>query len=195
MKEKEILQAAIVLLIAVFLANALIPFATGSEKPLIVLSGSMVPVMMPGDMIVIKSIDPNELKVGDVLAFHPPKSKPNTLVTHRIISLEEGDERLFKTRGDANNAEDEFKVSASNAVGKLIFVIPFAGYLPEASKNKNIFAFMVIIPALLLILDEIRNVILYSNPARARKLEREQRKAARRTSYAIKGKNWLRSFL
>ena len=72
MKENEILQAAIFLLIAFFLVNALIPFVTGSEKPLIVLSGSMTPMMLPGDMIIVKSVDPNELKVGDVLAFQLP---------------------------------------------------------------------------------------------------------------------------
>jgi signal peptidase I len=188
MKEKEILQTVIVLLIAVFLVNALMPFVTGSEKPLIVLSGSMTPMMLPGDMIVAKSINPNELTVGDVMVFHPPGSKPDTLVTHRIISIEEGEERLFQTKGDANNAKDDFKVLASNVVGKLIFVIPFAGYLPELSKHKNIFLFTVMLPAGLIILDEIRNLILYSNPARARKVERERKKEARRTSYVVKGK-------
>ena len=188
MKEKEILQTAIVLLIAVFLVNALIPFFVGSEKPLIVLSGSMTPVMLPGDMIIVRSVEPNELSVGDVIAFKDPGGKPNTLITHRVISLEEGEERLFQTKGDANNAEDDFKVPASNVVGRLIFVIPFAGYLPETSKDKNIFLFTVILPAGLIILDEIRNLIKYSNPARARKMEREQKKIARRTSYVIKGK-------
>ena len=95
MKEKEIINVAIILFTSVFLVNALIPFFEGSEKPLIVLSGSMTPIMLHGDLIVVKSVDQNELKVGDVVAFQPPGSKPNTLVTHRIISLEEGKERFF----------------------------------------------------------------------------------------------------
>jgi signal peptidase I len=189
MKKNDILQTAIFLLIAVFLVNALMPFVTGSEKPLIVLSGSMTPMMLPGDMIVSKSVDPHELKVGDVLVFQPPESKPDTLVTHRIISLEEGEKgRLFQTKGDANNAQDDFKVPAASAVGKLVFVIPFAGYLPELSKHKNIFLFTVIVPAGLIILDEIRTLILYNNPAKARKVEKEKKKIARRTSYVVNGK-------
>ena len=176
MKKKEIFQAAILLLIVLLLVNALIPFLTGSKMPLIVLSGSMTPMMLPGDMIIEKSVDPNELQVGDVIVFHPPDSKPDTLVTHRIISLKEGKERLFQTKGDANNAQDDFKLPASNVVGKLIFVIPFAGYLPEVSKHKNIFLFTVILPAGLIILDEIRTMILYSNPAKARKVEKETKK-------------------
>jgi signal peptidase I len=188
MKKKEIFQATIILFISILLANALIPFVTGYEKPLIVLSGSMTPMMLPGDMIVVKSVDPNELKIGDVIAFHPPGNKPDTLVTHRIISVEERKNRLFQTKGDANNAIDGFKVPASNAIGKLVFVIPFAGYLPEILKHKKIVFLTVILPAGLIILDEIKNLILYSNPARARKIERERKKTARRTFYVIKRK-------
>ncbi len=188
MKEKEIINVAIILFTSVLLVNALIPFIEESERPLIVLSGSMKPIMLPGDLIVVKSVDQNELKVGDVVAFQPPGSKPNTLVTHRIVSLVEGKERLFQTKGDANNAKDDFKVPASNAVGKMIFVVPFVGYLTEISRDKNILFFIIILPVCLLIIDEIRNLIKYSNPSRARKIEREQKKSARRTSYAVKGK-------
>jgi signal peptidase len=188
MKEKEIIHVAIFLFTLVFLVNALIPFIEGSEKPLIVLSGSMTPIMLPGDIIIVKSINQNELEVGDVVAFQPPGSKPNTLVTHRVISLEEGKECLFQTKGDANNAKDAFKVPVSKEVGKLIFVIPFVGYLTEISKNKNFFFFMIIMPACLLIIDEIRNLVKYSNPSHIRKIENEQKKLIRRTSYTFKVK-------
>lgn len=189
MKGKEIFQAAIVLTIAVILVNALVPFFTGSKMPLIVLSGSMVPVMLPGDMIIEKSVDPNELQVGDVLIFRDPGGRPDTLITHRIIAIDEEEERTFHTKGDANNAEDMSVVKASDVVGKLTFVIPYAGYLPDTVKhNKNIFLFTVILPAGLLIFEEMRNLILYSNPAKARKVEKERKKIARRTSYAINRK-------
>jgi signal peptidase I len=189
MKGKDILQAALVLLIAVFLVNTLTPFFKGTEKPLIVLSGSMVPFFLPGEMVITKSIDPKELKIGDVMIFNRPGGKPDTLITHRIISIEEGENRIFQTKGDANGDQDFFKVPASNAVGKLIFVIPFAGYLPDLTKRyRSVFLLIVILPACLLIFGEIKNVILYSNPARARKVEKERKKAARRTSIVIKGK-------
>jgi len=186
MKETEIIHLAIVLITSVFLVNTLTPFIEGSEKPLIVLSGSMTPIMLPGDIIVIKSVDQNELKVGDIVAFKPPRSGPNTLVTHRIISVEEGKERLFQTKGDANNEKDAFKVPASEAVGKLVFVIPFVGYLTEISKNKNIFILTIILPACLLVIGEIRNLVKYSNPSIARKIDIERKKSERRISYTFR---------
>ncbi len=188
MKKKDILLALIALLIGAVLINALIPFFIGSTLPLIVLSGSMSPLMLPGDMVVAESINPAELRTGDIITFQDPGGKPNTLITHRIISIKEGKERVFKTKGDANKEEDNFFVPASNVVGKLTFVIPFAGYLPEFSREKNLFYLTVILPAALIILDEIKTIVSYSNPARARKIEHEKKKASRRTFYKIKGK-------
>jgi signal peptidase I len=188
MNKKIILQVAMVLLIAIFLFKALIPLITGSERIFIVLSGSMTPLMLPGDGIVVKSVDLNELTAGDILTFRDPGGKPDTYVTHRIIALKEDKELIFKTKGDANNAEDDFNVTASKAVGKLVFVIPFAGYLPKIVKNKNVFFFMIILPASLIIIGEIWNIILYSSPQRARKVEKERKKTMRRTFYAVTGK-------
>lgn len=176
MKEKEIFQITIFLLITIFLVNALIPFFTGSEKPMIVLSGSMVPMMLPGDLIVSRSISPEDLAVGDVIIFKDPWGKNNTFITHRIVSLEKREERIFQTKGDANNVEDDFKVPASNIVGRLIFVIPFAGYLPEVLKNKYIYLFTIVLPAGLIIFEEIKTLALCKNPVRARKVELEQKK-------------------
>lgn len=188
MNKKEILQVAIVLLIVIFLFKALIPFITGSEKAFIVLSGSMTPLMLPRDMIVVKSVDINELTVGDILTFRDPGGKPNTYVTHRIIALKEDKELIFKTKGDANNAEDDFNVTTSKAVGKMVFVIPFLGYLSGISKNKSLLFFMIILPASLIIVGEMWNIILYSSPQRARKVERKRKKTMKRTFYAVKGK-------
>lgn len=188
MQEKEVIQKAVFLIIAVLLINILIPFVTGSEKPMIVLSGSMVPFFLPGDIVIIKTVGLNELNLGDVLTFQAPTSKPGTFVTHRIISIEEGKKRLFQTKGDANDANDDFKVPESNVVGKLKFVIPFFGYLPDYLKhNINIVLLTIMLPASLLIIDEIKNLILYSNSTRVRKIERERKKAIRRTFYKLKG--------
>jgi signal peptidase len=54
--------------------------------------------------------------------------------------------------------------------------------------NRIFFILIIMLPAGLLVIDEIRNLILYSNPTRARRVESERRKAARRTFYKIKGK-------
>ena len=37
-----------------------------------------------GDLVVVKKIDPKELKVQDIIAFREDK---NTVVTHRIVEI------------------------------------------------------------------------------------------------------------
>ena len=49
-------------------------------KPFIVLSGSMEPSIMTGDMVFVKETDPDSLKVGDVIAY----KSGSAVVTHRI---------------------------------------------------------------------------------------------------------------
>jgi signal peptidase len=188
MKKNNTCMAMLSILILIVGVTFVIPVITGSTQVLIVLSGSMDPVMRPGDMVVVESISPDELNVGDVIAYSDPGGKPDVLITHRIISVEDGDERVFHTKGDANEDQDSYTVPASNLVGKMVFVIPYAGYLPAATKNPLVLLVMIVFPALVLILDEVRKIIQYSNPVTARKMEREKRKPVRASPYVVHGR-------
>ena len=77
-------------------------------KPFIVLSGSMEPSIMTGDMVFVKETDPDSLKVGDVIAY----KSGSAVVTHRIVEVKsENGETRYVTQGDANNAADQSLVS------------------------------------------------------------------------------------
>jgi signal peptidase len=53
-----------------FLVNALIPFFTGSKMPLIVLSGSMTPVMLPVYWIIaLSEINPYLPALAEVVLY------------------------------------------------------------------------------------------------------------------------------
>lgn len=64
----------------------------------------MEPVIKDGDVIEIYRKTPNELKVGDIIAFFDDK---NNLVIHRVIgSHQSHNERYFLTKGDNFNRAD-----------------------------------------------------------------------------------------
>lgn len=97
--------------------------------PMVVLSGSMSgdaeDHIEVGDLVFINKADPDELKVGDIIAFMDGK----TTVTHRIIRVEtvsDGDVQWI-TKGDANNAEDSRPVTEDNLVGIFSFRIAKLG--------------------------------------------------------------------
>lgn len=97
--------------------------------PMVVLSGSMSGDQEDhieiGDLIFISKADPEKLEVGDIIAFMSGK----TTVTHRItaVTVAENGERLFTTKGDANNAEDIDPVTEDQLIGIYRVRIPKVG--------------------------------------------------------------------
>lgn len=84
-------------------------------KPMIVLSGSMESFIHTGDLVFVKVVDTNILKVNDIIAF---RNEGNKVTTHRIIEIvkEEG-KILYKTKGDNNSVEDANLVKPSEIEG------------------------------------------------------------------------------
>lgn len=101
-----------------------------------VLSGSMEPTYHTGSLIYVKSVDPFELKSGDVITFMLDEE---TLATHRIVEVvpdaEDPSTVRFVTKGDANDFEDGSMVHYKNVVGTPIFTIPYLGYLATFVQN------------------------------------------------------------
>ena len=94
-------------------------------KPFIVLSGSMETKIHKGDLIITKIIEPETLKVNDIIAF---RDQEDTVTTHRIIDIvEEDGENYFITKGDNNNTQDQNLVEYDDVEGLYQFRIPGIG--------------------------------------------------------------------
>lgn len=90
----------------------------GGYCPLIVLTGSMEPKISSGDLIICKQIDGKDVKKGDIIAFFDPDGNGTSVLTHRVVEVIEEDGKLsFRTKGDANNTEDQKPVAADKLVG------------------------------------------------------------------------------
>ncbi len=94
-------------------------------KPFMVLSGSMENKIHKGDLIITKIVDPESVKVDDVIAF---RDAENTVTTHRIIDMvEEEGETYFITKGDNNGTQDQNLVSLDDIEGIYVGRIPGIG--------------------------------------------------------------------
>lgn len=95
-----------------------------------VLSGSMEPTYHTGSLIYVKKVDPFTVEPGQVLTFMLDES---TVATHRVVAVvpDENDPSTirFRTKGDANDAEDGGLVHYKNVIGTPVFTIPKLGYL------------------------------------------------------------------
>jgi signal peptidase len=143
-------------LIALLLVISSFPI-TGNFKVLTVLSGSMEPSIKTGSIVAVKPA--SDYKIGDVITFGP-YSKTQVPTTHRIQEMRVvGGEPVYITKGDANNAPDVREVQKKDVIGKVLFDIPYAGFAVASAKKPLGFAIIIIVPALIIIFDEIRKII------------------------------------
>jgi signal peptidase len=120
---------AATILVALLLALVLSHVPILGYRTVILGGGSMEPALDSGSLVVSHSARPQELKVGDVITFRHPGG--GTTITHRIVAVrEEGEQRWFTVKGDANRTADPDEISFESAKAyKYHFAVPYAGYL------------------------------------------------------------------
>ena len=91
-----------------------------------VVSPSMEPHYSKGDLIYVKSVDPDSVKVGDPITY--VLNEDLAVATHRVVAID-SENRQFTTKGDANKTEDAVPVHFNNLIGVPVFAIPLLGYV------------------------------------------------------------------
>ena len=85
-------------------------------KPFIVLTGSMEPNIKTGDLVLVKEVDIEQLKEGDIIAFR--HTEEDVVLIHRIVGKETQEEKIIlRTKGDNNQTEDKNNVNCENIEG------------------------------------------------------------------------------
>ena len=97
-----------------------------------VISGSMEPTYSVGDLIYVKTVDPDSVKVGDPITF--VLNEDLVVATHRVVAVD-SENRHFTTKGDANETEDAAPVHFNNLIGVPVFSIPLLGYVSAYIQN------------------------------------------------------------
>lgn len=93
-----------------------------------VISGSMQPKYMVGDLIYVKEVDVNTIEVGDDITFI--LNEDLVVATHQVIRVDAENQRFY-TKGLANEIEDNDPVHFNNVIGVPQFHIPKLGYVSD----------------------------------------------------------------
>jgi signal peptidase I len=94
--------------------------------PTVISSGSMGPVIDPGDVVLIeRDLDPEHVYGPGTIVTFGHRDDPQRWVTHRIVDVD--DERRYVTRGDANAVDDAHAVERDQVVGVGRLVVPLIG--------------------------------------------------------------------
>lgn len=128
---------------------------TGAYSAYVILSGSMAPAIPVGGVVVAQKQPKYEQ--GDAVTFVQGK----TTVTHRVASVDTSTGTVaYTTKGDANKSVDPGSVTESAVTGKVLWTIPYLGYLVEFAKTPKGFLVLVVIPATIVIYEELKSIRL-----------------------------------
>ena len=94
----------------------------GGRVPLIVLTESMEPDIMAGDLIICRvptAEDIKNIKKDTVISFFDPAGNGTSIVTHAVYGepFEKDGKLYFYTKGTNNNTEDRLPVCEDSIVG------------------------------------------------------------------------------
>jgi len=142
---------------------AVVFFVMASKLPIngnyelkVVLSGSMEPAIKMGSIVVIKPKD--NYKVADIITFGKD-TKTDIPTTHRIVNVRAlSGEMVYTTKGDANENSDVQEVKDKAVIGKVLFSVPYVGFLIDFAKKPVGFILLIIVPFSAIAIDELRKI-------------------------------------
>lgn len=128
----QVLSWLVLFIVLALIAVMIVVPKLGGATAYTVLTGSMRPHLPPGTLVVVKPIDPQYLRIGEVATYQLESGEPE-VVTHRVsaIGASLGGEEQFIFRGDANNTDDE-PVQPEQIRGELWYSVPLLGYVNSA---------------------------------------------------------------
>lgn len=91
---------------------------------------SMEPALYHGDTLWTKSLDPAEVKVGDIVILQHPALG---LISHRVTKVQPLSQEgyLLETKGDANFCVERYETIADETVRVSLAHVRYAGYALE----------------------------------------------------------------
>ena len=120
------LYIVILVILLYILINITKGFKINEYEAFIVISESMKPEINSGDILIIKNVNSNEIKEGDIITFE----RNNEYITHRIVEIRQTDNtKVYITKGDNNLVNDNEEVYFENIKGIRIAQIPYIGLL------------------------------------------------------------------
>ena len=140
-------------------------------KTYFVASNSMYPLFEYGDIILIKEILYDNIKVGDIVTYQGLVGEfEDKVITHEVIDIfYENEVKVLKTKGLSNNDADP-NVYENQFYGKFIYKFVLISFVSKIVKNEIGFMLFVFIPFVILVILEFVNIV---KEIKRRKLEKK----------------------
>ncbi len=137
LEANEFVGSVVYILFGMFLAVLVyqtLGFALNTQDPVVVVvSCSMLPNLDRGDLLILKGIDPKDLKAGvdgDIIVYVCPSGQAgcppgNKLIVHRLYKI--NPDGTLVSWGDNNPYPDAWAVKPEWLKGKMLYRMPLLG--------------------------------------------------------------------
>ena len=140
------LLAALALIVLLLIPSLLGFFG---YRAYVIYGGSMGSALPAGSIGITRQIQPEAIRVGDIVAIK--RSSRALPILHRVIEIDTSDgTRRFVTRGDANQEPDAQPATLHGPGDRIVFSIPWLGYLVHFARSSAGRIFLLFVPATLL---------------------------------------------
>jgi signal peptidase len=102
---------------------AVLPMIIPGYTSASITSGSMMPTLRIGDVVIAVDHAGTEVAPGTIVVYEDPRK--HDLVTHRVISI--NPDGSYITKGDVNGVNDPKPIPAANIKGTAQWIVPFVG--------------------------------------------------------------------
>ena len=93
------------------------------------LTGSMAPLINPGDVVVTAPTPVSDIRVGDIITYHIPV-EDQRVETHRVTEILANADGTtsVRTKGDANSGVDPWTATLQGStIDRHVFTVPYLG--------------------------------------------------------------------
>ena len=124
-----------------------------------IVTRSMEPELIVGDIILVKKVDPKDINVGDNITFQGTLGDmKGKTITHEVINIrQEQGKYVFTTQGKSNLSIDP-EVWEQLVFGKVVYKFKILSFLSRLIKTWYGFLFIVAIPLITLLYTEIKEM-------------------------------------
>ncbi len=172
--KRKILIAVILIVFAFsgsFLVYFILQVSLNTNTPMVVvISGSMEPTILKGDLLFVQGKDPAQIKNGTIIGkegdiivfdawnlpgwFNPPRDP----VVHRVVDKWYDGGWFFLTKGDANPTVDDAPVPENRVLGVVVGRIPYIGWIKIILTDSGLLIPLLVIVSALLIISIIWDI-------------------------------------
>ncbi len=126
-----------------------------------VQSGSMQPLISKGDAVLIESVKPADVHVGDIISYRSAVDS-KLVITHRVLVVN-AQAGMLVTKGD-NNLTPDKPVNDAAIIGRVHQRIVHLGYVVDALRSTTGLLLLIYVPTLIAVVFEMRHLIRYFEP-------------------------------